>query len=90
MFVCDQCGICCRHLAGIAGLAEYDRGDGVCRHLVGDLCDIYVSRPIVCRVDEMYEHGFSETLTRDAYEALMTDACRELKKQYGINLDGKE
>lgn len=52
-FPCVSCGACCRSIAGLQQLAEYDRGDGVCRHLTNDnQCRIYDERPGVCRVDE--------------------------------------
>lgn len=53
-FPCTGCGACCRRIAGIPEIANYDRGDGTCQHLTNDnACAIYEFRPRVCRVDEM-------------------------------------
>ena len=54
MFHCDKCGICCRSLRRSPLYRELDRGDGVCRYLDGNLCSIYATRPLLCRVDESY------------------------------------
>lgn len=54
-FPCTGCGECCRHINRVEQLAVYDRGDGVCIYLSGNLCSIYKDRPEICRVDYMYE-----------------------------------
>jgi len=40
MFQCDRCGCCCRNLHKSEIYAELDRGDGVCKYLLGNLCTI--------------------------------------------------
>ena len=52
MFHCDKCGICCRSLRRSPLYSGLDRGDGVCRYLDGNLCSIYATRPLLCRMDE--------------------------------------
>ena len=86
MFVCDKCGICCRSISGILSLQEYDRGDGVCVHLNDDtnLCMIYDARPMICQVDECYDHFFSH-ISRDDFDDWNTQACLELKLRYGAD-----
>jgi len=79
-FPCAQCGACCRHIDLIPQLAGFDRGDGVCIHLCGNLCRIYEDRPEICRVDAMYEKYFSGLYTRDAFYQLNLDVCRALMK----------
>ena len=54
-FPCVQCGLCCHEAGKIPALAEFDRGDGVCRHLKDNLCDIYEHRPLICNVQSMYD-----------------------------------
>ena len=78
-FKCSQCGECCRHLDRSELYRDLDRGDGICRYLTGNLCSIYETRPLLCRVDESYEAFFSEIYTRDEYYRLNEDACRILK-----------
>ena len=78
-FKCSQCGECCRHLDRSELYRDLDRGDGICRYLTGNLCSIYETRPLLCRVDESYEAFFSEIYTRDKYYRLNEEACRILK-----------
>lgn len=78
-FKCSQCGECCRHLDRSELYRDLDRGDGICRYLTGNLCSIYETRPLLCRVDESYEAFFSEIYTRDEYYRLNEEACRILK-----------
>ena len=56
MFRCNKCGECCRNLQGISIYADLDRGDGICKYLKGNLCSIYNERPLLCRIDDCYEH----------------------------------
>ena len=79
MFACDCCGACCRHL-GLSDLyAELDQGDSVCRYLTGNLCSIYLNRPLLCRVDESYERFFRTLMPIDTYYRLNQEACEKLK-----------
>jgi len=80
-FPCSRCGECCRHINLIPQLARFDRGDGVCMHLSGNLCGIYESRPEACRVDEMFTKFFSEQYSREAFYKLNLEVCRDLQKQ---------
>lgn len=81
MFNCDKCGACCRHLERSNLYAELNRGDGVCKYLQADnLCSIYASRPLLCRVDEAYQAFFSEEMSLDEYYKLNYQACEKLKK----------
>jgi hypothetical protein len=47
-FPCVQCGNCCRSIGRI--LPEYDRGNGTCRYLEGNLCAVYDRRPDICNL----------------------------------------
>ena len=77
---CEKCGECCRHISGIPELAEYDRGDGVCIHLKGVLCEIYDHRPDICNVETMFRKVFSKSMTREEFFAKNLDACKVLMK----------
>lgn len=79
MFPCDKCGACCRNLHLSPLYAELDRGDGVCKYLSGNLCSIYESRPLLCRVDESYEKFFKEVMSIEEYYRINLDVCKKLK-----------
>lgn len=80
MFKCDQCGECCRHLDLSPLYQDLNRGDGVCRFLEGNLCSIYTSRPLLCRVDECFEAFFLGKMSREEYDRLNFDACDKMKR----------
>ena len=85
MFKCDCCGICCRHIRGIAMLEAFDDGTGVCRYLDREhnLCTIYDSRPVICSVDAMYELFFRDEMTREEFYDKNYSACEKLKHNHG-------
>lgn len=87
MFQCDKCGLCCRSLSGVALFQDLDRGDGTCIHFdeSTNLCKIYESRPLICRVDESYNQFFSSSMTQEQYEQLNYSACEKLKHRYSSN-----
>ena len=80
MFHCDQCGECCRNLDKSPLYKDLDRGDGVCRYLCGNLCSIYETRPLLCRVDACYELFFQELVSRDEFYEMNYRVCRKFKK----------
>lgn len=80
MFVCDRCGECCRHVNLSPLYHSLDRGDGVCKYLTGNLCSIYDSRPLLCRVDESYEAFFKECMSIEDYERLNYETCYKMKQ----------
>lgn len=79
MFPCDQCGECCRNLQLSELYSELDRGDGVCRYLVGNLCSIYPFRPLLCRIDESYDYFFKDSMTREEFYRANLQVCSKLK-----------
>lgn len=80
MFKCDKCGECCRNLDNSPVYAELHNGDGICKYLSGNLCSIYLTRPILCCVDKSYELYFKDIMTYDKYEELNHEVCNILKK----------
>lgn len=84
MFCCDKCGECCRNLDKSELYADLDRGDGICRYLVGNLCSIYSTRPLLCRVDESYQLFFKNRYTLEEYYKMNHEACDKIKKQSKI------
>ena len=81
MFPCDKCGECCRNLKLSSLYQSLDRGDGVCRYLVGNLCSIYHARPLLCRIDESYDRFFKDTMTKEEFYRANLQMCSELKKK---------
>jgi Fe-S-cluster containining protein len=80
MFECDKCGECCRNLDKSPLYAELDRGDGTCRYLEGNLCSIYETRPLICRVDEGYNAFFKDTMTIEEFYSENYKMCDYFKK----------
>ncbi len=81
MFYCDKCGLCCRNLQLSTLYADLDRGDGVCKYLVGNLCSIYEDRPLKCRIDDCYELYFNSIMTREEYDKRNQEVCQQLKSK---------
>jgi Fe-S-cluster containining protein len=83
MFECDKCGQCCKNIGKREELKEYDRGDGICKYLDLDsnLCKIYENRPLVCRVDLMYENFYKEFYTKQEFYELNYKVCEYLKEK---------
>lgn len=79
MFQCDKCGECCRNLCLSPLYAGLDRGDGICKYLSGNLCSIYNSRPLLCRVDESYNVFFKGVMSIEDYYRMNYQACMKLK-----------
>ena len=85
MFKCDKCGACCRNIGKSEIYKDLDRGDGCCVYLdeESNLCRIYNRRPLICRVDEVYESYYSKIMTREQYYRENYEACEKLKNAGG-------
>lgn len=85
-FNCDQCGLCCRSLNDSELYNDLNRGDGICKYFNEslNLCSIYDKRPLKCRIDDMYEKYFKETLTLEQYYNLNYEGCKNLKNKEKI------
>ena len=79
-FQCEKCGLCCKNIRFSDLSAELDRGDGVCKHLKNNLCEIYSERPIFCNVDAYYEKFLSKKLVREEFYKKNREICAALKK----------
>ena len=81
-FICDCCGLCCRHISGIKPLQDFDIGNGVCKFLdtATNRCRIYETRPDVCDVERGYKKYFSAMYTEEEYLQLNYDACAYFKQ----------
>lgn len=81
MFVCDQCGECCKNLDKSELYDDLDRGDGVCVFLENNRCSIYQNRPLLCRIDECYEKYFMTQYSLEEYYRLNYEICRKLQSR---------
>lgn len=79
-FSCEKCGCCCRSLSKSELYADLDRGDGICKYLIGNLCSIYEKRPLKCRVDDCYEYFFASSMKREEFYRLNKIECKKLQK----------
>ena len=70
MFLCDQCGKCCEKVHTSEVYRYLADETGKCKYLKNNLCSIYETRPLICRVDEMYETYYKEVMTLEEYYAL--------------------
>lgn len=82
VFECDKCGLCCAHIGESELYKELNRGDGICKFLKDNLCLIYESRPLLCRVDESFEKIFSKAMSKEEFYELNYQGCRALKEKY--------
>jgi len=78
-FPCDKCGLCCKNIRFSSLSSELDRGDGVCKHLKDNLCEIYSQRPIFCNVDAYYEKFLAGKISREEFYNMNREVCERLK-----------
>lgn len=87
MFPCTMCGECCKRVDQAHETKWLDRADGVCRYFneSENLCSIYLKRPEICRIDQMYESFFSKVMTKSKFYQLNADSCNIMQLQSGIS-----
>ena len=73
-FECEQCGECCKHIDLVPDMKKYDIGNGICKYLLDNKCQIYNDRPNVCRGEYIY-HKFYEGMDVDDYYQLLHKYC---------------
>ncbi len=80
-FPCTSCGLCCKNITGIIELVEFDAGNGVCKFLdlETNLCKIYESCPLICRIDETHKKLYSHILLKEFY-AKNAEICNALQE----------
>lgn len=86
-FPCTKCGACCKNIAGIKELESYDLGNGVCKHLdtQSNECKIYANRPMICRIETMYEKVYFRQYSKEEFYALNIEACKVLQEKEGVD-----
>lgn len=77
-FGCVSCGACCRGVIHIPGVFEEPiNPDGSCSHLTADnRCDIYETRPRICRIDEYDVAALG--LTKEQWHDANYESCEQL------------
>ena len=78
-YPCERCGACCRHVDLIAEMKIFDRGDGVCKHLKNNLCEIYSTRPPLCNGEYVYKKFFADMTVAEFHE-IISGLCKKLRK----------
>ena len=81
MYKCEKCGACCRNISKSNLYQKLDRGDGVCKYLRDNLCEIYNNRPVLCRIDECFELYFSKRMSQEQYYKLNRIMCKNLQNK---------
>lgn len=82
MFICDKCGLCCKHLPNIDLVHSIRKDDGQCIFLSEEgLCTIYNQRPVFCRVDEGY-NLLQDRFSLQEYYEINYKICQKLKEMY--------
>lgn len=85
-YPCTSCGICCQNIAHIQELKKYDRGDGQCKYLKENKCSIYDIRPLICRVDAMYDSYYKHQISAEEFIAMNLEACKNLQMTHNVPL----
>ena len=87
MFPCSSCGLCCQNISNIQELKEFDLGNGVCKYFNIDtkLCQIYETRPDICRVDKMFDIKYYQYFTKDEFYTLNANACNAMQEKYNMD-----
>lgn len=60
-----------------------DRGDGICRHYseTDKCCQIYDSRPDICRVDLQYQMHYAAKFSWEEFVEVNVMVCTQLQEQ---------
>ena len=82
-FPCDGCGQCCRNVHLSEETSNLDRGDGTCLNFNDEtkMCNIYETRPLVCRVEEYHRQKLSHVYSWEDFIEMNQAVCSELKNE---------
>ena len=83
IFPCERCGKCCRRVGEVFFALHLARPDNVCKFLDEEtnLCTIYETRPIFCRVDEFYEKNLSHEMSREEFYRINKELCKKFRAE---------
>jgi Fe-S-cluster containining protein len=87
MFPCTSCGLCCQNISNIKELKDFDLGNGICKYFdsLSNSCSIYENRPVICRVDEMYDIEYNKYFTKKDFYIQNAMVCNKLQDKYKLN-----
>ena len=86
-FPCTGCGLCCQNISAVKELKRYDLGNGVCKYFdtLTNMCNIYDSRPDICRVDKMFGIRYHQYFTKEEFYIENAKVCNLLQEQYKMD-----
>ncbi len=86
-FPCTSCGLCCQNISKIEELKDYDIGNGICKYfdVLNNECQIYETRPDICRIDKMFGLEYKKYFTKEAFYIENAKVCNSLQKKYGLD-----
>ena len=87
MFPCTSCGLCCQNISTVKELSEFDLGNGTCKHfnIVNNSCNIYETRPSICKIDEMFEDKYNQFFTKQEFYTENAKVCNLLQETYKLD-----
>jgi len=86
-FPCTGCGLCCQNISKIEELKDYDLGNGICKYFdhESNTCQIYDTRPDICKVDEMFISKYNQYFTQEEFYIENAKVCNSLQEKYGLD-----
>lgn len=97
-FGCTGCGLCCRFVkqalenpnkapepyrTELKKFPYTAKEDGSCEKLINNKCSVYEDRPLICRIDDLYDK-YAEThfkVSRKDYHLREAQSCNSMMKQ---------
>lgn len=85
MFLCKQCGKCCKLMYHLPNDNKWrkllDRGDGICKYLTEtNICSIYLHRPHICNHKWVYKNKLKNVITYEEFEQILNRACKKIRE----------
>ena len=80
-FTCTKCGACCKKLNTVSAFAHMADENGKCFHLSkNNTCNIYDTRPDLCRGEFVYLLYFAKTMERSAFVSMTEKLCDQIRR----------
>lgn len=82
-FPCTACGLCCKRVGQSEQTEWLNRGDGTCRYYddATQLCTIYETRPLVCRVEDYYQDRLSNAISWQKFVQINLKVCQQFQAE---------
>ena len=83
MFPCEKCGCCCRQVGKLFFAKDMALPDNSCKYLdkSTNLCTIYETRPLFCRVDEYYDKAYANKMSKEKFYAINKAICKQFQSE---------